>query len=216
MAKTSFTVTHDVKAINGMIASIAKRGKQWQQDCHIAGICVALHAVKFRDVSLGTRLCEAMSYDGNSMRTWLIAFGPFKWTEVPVLGEDGKPLFNKDGSEKLKKGFKLDDEKHARFKAELDKDEKAFIKVRREESYVTLKPPIPFQGFDFDAIVLSAIARARKELKKHGDKPEELAKINLGHLKEVERILKGSNPAEGNAGIDPSVTEDDAIVEEVD
>lgn len=73
----------NVKQIGARIASIAKRGKRLDLDIHFCAVQCMLHAIKCGDMTLATRLVDAMPKSGRrkALVAWFRGFGPFNYTE---------------------------------------------------------------------------------------------------------------------------------------
>jgi len=79
----AFKALDGATAINSAIASIAKRGKSLDKDVHIAAVSCLIHADKHGDVTLATRLVEALPSQArkNPLRDWFLAYGKFGYDQ---------------------------------------------------------------------------------------------------------------------------------------
>lgn len=80
----------NVKQISSRIASIAKRGKRLDLDIHFCSVQCLLHAMDSGDMTLATRLVDAMPKSGRrkALVAWFRAFGPFNYTEDNGFSKD--------------------------------------------------------------------------------------------------------------------------------
>jgi hypothetical protein len=87
--KTTKSVPVQIKIITGAdaigkaIASLAKRGKAFDKDVHIAAMSCLIHADKHGDITLANKLIDALpaSQRKNALRDWFLAFGKFNYDQ---------------------------------------------------------------------------------------------------------------------------------------
>jgi len=79
-----------VKQIGNRIASIAKRGKKLDLDIHFCAVQCLLHAEDNGDMTLATRLVDAMPKSGRrkALVAWFRGFGPFNYSEDNGFSKD--------------------------------------------------------------------------------------------------------------------------------
>ena len=67
--------------INAAIKSIAKRGKAFDKDVHVAAVSTLVHADKHGDITLAQKLVDALpaSQRKNALRDWFLAYGKFSY-----------------------------------------------------------------------------------------------------------------------------------------
>jgi len=97
----AFKVLEGAQAINTAITGLQRRGKAYEKDLHIAAVSVLNHAQAHGDVTLATKLVDALPglTRKNALRDWLIAFGPFKYdAENKALKLDRKHNTNLEGA----------------------------------------------------------------------------------------------------------------------
>jgi hypothetical protein len=188
--------TADGKLLNKMIAASAAWHKDGEHMLAVTMASVVLHATKFGNVDVATRHLVAHGADEkggksktyirvNEMRTWFVANGPFTWdTDTKV--------------------FKLNKDKQAKLKVELDKDFKALAKRLMENRFWESKPEPEFKDFVFLDELEKLIKRGTSRLAKIEADPtlKGKAKTDTEGIEIAKQIIA----ANGKVKVVPAVT----------
>ena len=142
--KMNFTLLDGATAINTAIASIQTRGKSLEKDIHIAAVSCLNHADLHGDITLATKLVQAVpnSTRKNALRDWFLAHGKFSY--------DMKA-----------KGFSY------------DKTKETQLEVAITTPFWEFKPEPEYIPFDMKAALLQLVAKAEKAVAKGEDVPTE-------------------------------------------
>ncbi len=154
MAKLTFKLTTDGKAITAMAKDLKSRSDSIKPDIHILSCSVVAHAVEHGDATKATLLptivTEALGegWRLNAMRQWFEAIGPFTW----VAKTDDKAA-----------GFRINKEKRAKMKADLDKlgETKYLAKLAKSKTFFEFKPEAPYEEFSFKKQLAALIKKAQ-------------------------------------------------------
>lgn len=142
---TKMKILTGAAAINAAITSIAKRGKAFDKDVHIAAVSTLMHADQHGDITLAQKLVDALpaSQRKNALRDWFLAFGKFGYDQ-----QNKTFTYNGEATTKTQEAM-----------------EKPFWAFKPEPAYV------PFNASDF---INNAIKRVNKAIKDGEDVPETL------------------------------------------
>ncbi len=189
MAKVQFAVTTDGDKLSAMTKDIKARSTLLRSDIHVASCSVIAHAVKHGDATLATHyptiVTEAMGegWRLNALRSWFQDLGCFVW----VAKEGDKPA-----------GFKIDKDKRKAMKAEMDKDEDAYLaKLIKLKTFWEYKPEPEFQVYSWRAVLAKAIKDAQRKQKDEARKAK--GSDDFAGLDEAIELLEAIETAKSRA-----------------
>jgi len=187
--------TADGKIIDKMIKSSAQWFTDGKHMMAVAMASVLMHAVKFGNVDVATRLLVAHGADAeggksktfvrvNNMRDWLIEKGPFTWN-------------------KETKRFTLNKAKQASLKIEMDKNERKFGAALVATPFWDLKPVSEFKDFELhkELAKLAKRAKSRAEAIEADPALKLKAKTDLDGLADLEALIA---KASRNPSVEPA------------
>lgn len=140
MTKTStpaFKLLGSSAEITKAIVSIQKRGQSLQRDIHVAACSILAHIEAHGDITLATRLLNAVPDMArkNHLTDWLIAFGKLTWdAEAKALAYDS--------------------------------DKVSMLAEAQATPFWEFKKEPAYQPFDFDKLVKAVLKRAETARKK--------------------------------------------------
>lgn len=152
MAKATFKIIDNAKAIDVAIKSIASRGKTLERDIHVAAVSCLNHADKHGDVTLAQKLVDAVPslVRKNALRDWFMAHGKFSY----------------DMTEKTLKH---------------NSKGKTQLQVAIDTPFWEFKPEAEYKPLDLQAAILQLVKRAEHAIEKGeklpADKLEALRKL---------------------------------------
>lgn len=175
----------DLKSIDAMISSIAKRGKALRTDCHTCLVAVLEHHSEHGDYTRLPKLLEAvMGSLGSSLSAAMI-----DWTKRFYDGLSFDMESKKFVHVKVK-GTIRDVTAEDKVKLKSVKDENTyFIGNARELPFYELERIVKQEPFDLQAAILSLVKRAKAaheaNITKHAHNH-----VNAGQIKVLENIAK--------------------------